>query len=183
MKTKTTPLKYNSYLSYLYANARKISLGHKLKAIYSFLKKYILVGRIFQYIRFFFIWIQTGAYFLIFSTALLILIPIIAISVLGFYLYTISIHNKYNKLFSKIIKSKKVCICFKENEYTATENCSNADIFIFVITNPFTQFTDCVKKINSTTFYISLSYFYSMKKHILDKNKTNVVYNQNGVDV
>ncbi len=181
MNTKTNPLKYKNYFSYLYANAKKTSIAHKIKDIYSFLKKYILVGRIFRYLRIFFIWIQTGAYFLIFSTALFILIPIVAISVLGFFLYVLTAHKKYNMYFLKLLKNRSVCISFKENENNLLENCSNADIFIFVITDPFTQLTECVRKIDSNTFYISMSYFYSMKKHILDKNKTNVVYSQDEV--
>lgn len=181
MNTKNNPLKYKNYFSYLYANAKKTTIAHKIKNVYSFLKKYILVGRIFRYLRIFFLWIQTGAYFLIFSTALLILIPLIVISVLGFLLYTIAIHKKYNNYFSKLFINKSLCISFKENENTITEKCSKADIIIFVITDPFTNLTDCVKVIDSNTFYISMSYFYSMKKHILDKNKTNVVYSQDEV--
>ncbi len=181
MNTKTNPLKYKNYLSYLYANAKKTTLAHKIKSIYSFLKKYILVGRIFRYLRIFFVWIQTGAYFLIFSTALFILIPLLSISVLVFFLYSSALHKKYNKYFLRLTKNKNVCISFSENENTIPEKCSSEDIYIYVITNPFTQLTECVRKINSNTFYISMSYFYSMKKHILDKNKTNVVYSQDEV--
>ena len=181
MNVKNNPLKYKNYFSYLYAGAKKTTVVHKVKSIYSFIRKYILVGRIFRYLRIFFIWIQTGAYFLIFSTALFILIPLIAISILGFFLYTISMHKKYNNYFSKIINNKTVCISFKQNENLISEKCSNADIVLYVITDPFTQLTECVRKIDSSTFYISMSYFYSMKKHILDKNQTKVVYNQDEV--
>lgn len=177
MNNKNNPLKYKNYFSYLYANAKKTTIAHKIKNIYSFLKKYILVGRIFKYFQIFFVWVQTGAYFLIFSTALFILIPLIAISVLGFFIYTVAVHRKFNKFFSKLTKNKSVCIYFKENENIITDKCSKADIIIYVITDPFTQLTECVKTIDSNTFYISMSYFYSMKKHILDKNKTNIVYN------
>lgn len=179
----TNPLKHKNYFSYLYANAKKTTIAHKIKGVYNFLKKYILVGRIFRYLRIFFVWIQTGAYFLIFSTALFVLIPLIVISVLGFSLYTAYVHRKYNKLFQKITNNKSICISFCENENSPFEKCLNADIFIFVITSPFTQLTECVREVNSNTFYISLSYFYSMKKHILDKNKSNVIYVQDEVVV
>ncbi len=183
MNTKNNPLKYKNYFSYLYANAKKTTIAHKIKSIYNFLRKYILVGRIFRFLRIFFIWIQTGAYFLIFSTALFIFIPLIVISVLGFLLYTADVHKKYNKYFSKLTKNKSVCISFKENENTITDKCLKSDIVIYVITDPFTQLTECVKSVAPNTFYISMSYFYSMKKHILDKNKVNVVYAQDEVIV
>ena len=181
MNEVNNPLKFKNYISYLYANAKKTTAAHKIKSVYNFLKKYILVGRIFKYLRIFFIWIQTGAYFFIFSTALFILIPLIAISLLGFFIYTLAMHKRYNNYFSKLIKNKSVCISFKQNENLISEKCSNADIVLYVITDPFTQLTECVRKIDSCTFYISMIYFYSIKKHILDKNKTKVVYNQDEV--
>ncbi len=180
-RTTNDPLKYKNYIAYLYANAKNTTAVHKIKSVYKFLRKYILVGKIFRYIRIIFIWIQTGAYFLLISTAIFILLPLVLVSVLGFCIYTMVMHKKNNKYFSSLIKKNKVCIIFKENENEITDICATSDIHIFVITSPFTQLTECVKMIDKQTFCISMSYFYSLKKHILDKNKSNVIYNHKEV--
>lgn len=180
---KNNPLNHKNYFSYLYSNAKHTSLGQSAKNIYKFLKKYILVGRIYRYARLLFIWIQTGAYFLLISTALIILIPVIVLSVLVFILYTLHMHKKYNKVFADLISNNTVCIIFKNSESEVQNACPDASIHIFVIRDPFTGLTDCVNIINSTTYIISMSYFYSLKKHVLEKTHARIDYLYNEEDL
>lgn len=180
---KSNPLNHKNYFSYLYSNAKHTPLVQSVKNIYKFLSKYILVGRIYRYARLLFIWIQTGAYFLLISTALIILIPIIVVSVLLFLLYTLHKHRKYNKVFTDLISNNKVCIIFKNNESEIQNACPDTSIHIFVIKDPFTGLTDCVNIIDSKTYMISMSYFYSLKKHVLERVSAKINYLNNEEDL
>ena len=181
MNNINNPLKYKNYFSYLFSNAKHTSLAQRIRHVYSFLRKYILAGRIFRYIRIIFFWLQTGTYFLLVSTVLLFLIPVILLSVLSFCVYRNIMHKRYNSYFLKVLKNHSVCIIFNETEKDITNRCNNCFIKFYVVTNPFTPFKNCVKMIDRDTFLISMSYFFSLRKHVLEKTKTEVFYEKREV--
>ena len=182
MNKQIDPLNHNSYFSYLKEQAKFTPIAQRISGIYKFLKKYILVGRIFRYARIVYLWIRTGAFFILYATSVIFILPIILIAFLAFLIYYFYSHKKYNNYFSKIIKSKILYIIFIEDEdeldqqYNITENV----IVIYVIKNPFSRLTTAVKKQRENIYLISMSYFYCLKKHILRKHNDNVKYMETG---
>ena len=183
MKPKNDPLKYKNYISYLYYSAANTTLAHKIKGIYKFLHKYILAGRIFRYTRIIFTWVSAGTYFLVILSSLVIIIPLIISSLLIFVIYTSYMHSKHNKFFKRLLVGNSVCIIFKETEDNVGNDCGDCEFKIYVIKNPFTKFSTCAEKLQDKVFIISMSYFYSLKRKILDKNIPNkTVYSKNEVN-
>lgn len=182
MNKQINPLNHNSYFSYLKEQAKYTPIAQRISGIYKFLKKYILVGRIFRYARIIYLWIQTGAFFILYATSVIFILPIILIASLTFLIYSFYSHRKNNKYFLKIIKNNIFYIIFLEDEeelnkkYGITEN----GIAIYVIKNPFSQLTTAVKKQRKNVYLISMSYFYCLKKHILEKHNDNVRYMETG---
>ena len=179
-KTKD-PQNYKNYLSYLYANAKHTSFAQRIKQIYLFFNKYILAGRILRYIRILVLWIQTGTYFVLFSTALLFVLPFFILSFLCFCICRYFMHKKYNSYFRKVLKNQSVCIIFNKKEEYINEYCNGCSLKIFVLTNPFTPFKSCVKQIGKTNYLISMSYFFSLKNNVLNKTNTKVIYEKEDV--
>ena len=174
----TNPLKHRSYISYLRFYGKNTPFISKIYFIFKFFQKYILVGRIFRYARIIFLWLETGTFFLLYATAFIVLLPIIIFILLGLFLYTLETHRKYNKIFSSKIKNTRFRIRFTEDEKNIDiqKYHSEAVINITVIKSPFTQLHSAVKRYANNTYIISLYYFYSLKRTVLDKNADNVEY-------
>lgn len=174
----TNPLKYKSYIAYVKHYGKHTPFFAKIYYIFKFFKKYILVGRIFRYAKIIFLWLETGTFFLLYATAFIILLPLIILLIWGLFLYTLTVHRKFNKLFTNKIQYTKFDIYFLDDE----ENIDQQDYLnqnnmkIFVIKSPFTQLHSAVKKAADNTYIISLYYFYSLKRKVLDKHPNNVTY-------
>lgn len=176
MNIKQDPQNYKNYFSYLYANARNTTFAQRIRHVYLFINKYILAGRIFRYLKLILFWLQTGTYFVVFSTALVFILPILLMTFLFFCVYRNIMHKKYDSYFRTVLKNQSVCIIFNKSEKYINENHSNFSSTIYVITNPFTPLKSCVKKIGKNTFIISMSYFFSLKNNVLCKCNPNVIY-------
>lgn len=174
----TNPLKYKSYIAYLRVYGKKTPFISKLYDIFKFLRKYLLVGRIFRYAKIVFLWLETGTFFLLYATVFIILLPLIILILLGLFLYTLNVHRKYNKIFSLKIKHTKFNVIFFDDEKNINplDYPSNNCIKIFVIKSPFTQLHSAVKRYDKDSYIISLYYFYSLKRKVLDKYPNNVTY-------
>ena len=175
-KRNTHPLKYKSYFSYIKAKTKNNGLYQNAKNVYTFFQNYILIGRILRYIKIFIIWIETGAYFLMFVSLLVIIMPILILLCLSFYLHTVFLNQKNNKKFLKLISDYDFCIFFINSEEEILTECDSKNVIIYVYTNPFSKLTASSRQLKNNTFIINVSYFYSLKKHVLDKNKNKVIY-------
>ena len=174
----TNPLKYKSYIAYVKHYGKHTPFIAKIYYIFKFFRKYILVGKIFRYAKIIFLWLETGTFFLLFATVFIILLPIIILILLGLYLYTLSIHRKYNKIFAIKIQDTLFEVTFLDNEKSIENNYKTTSntLKIIVIKSPFTQLHSAVKKAADNTYIISLYYFYSLKRKVLDKHPNNVTY-------
>ena len=174
----TNPLRYKSYIAYLKVYGKNTPFISKIYYIFKFFRKYILVGRIFRYAKIIFLWLETGTFFLLYATVFIILLPLIILILLVLFLYTLNVHRKANRFFLEKIQYTKFNVIFLDDEknikpcdYTS-HNC----IKIFVIQSPFTQLHSAVKRYDDDSYIISLYYFYSLKRKVLDKHSKNVTY-------
>ncbi|MBE6717976.1 MAG: hypothetical protein E7574_01800 [Ruminococcaceae bacterium] len=179
---KLNPLNYKSYFAYLKEQTKNTSIGMRVSGVYKFLKKYIFVGRLFRYARTAFLWIQTGTFFIVYATAVIFILPVIIVAILSFCFYTFSIHHRCNKYFSKMIKNNYFYIFFLEDEghIDVSSNKQDDGIVLYVVKNPFSQLTTAVKRYDKDKYFISMNYFYCLKKQVLDKNKSQVNYYDKG---
>lgn len=174
----TNPLKYKSYISYLRVYGKQTPFISKLYDIFKFLRKYILVGRIFRYAKIIFLWLETGTFFLLYATIIVILLPLFILILLGLFLFTLNVHRKANRFFLKKIQTTEFDIIFLDDEKNIkpcdynSYNC----IKLYVIKSPFTQLHSAVKQYDNNSYIISLFYFYSLKRKVLDKHSKNVNY-------
>ena len=94
------------------------------------------------------------------------------------FLYTLSIHKKYNKTFETKIQNTEFDIYFTDDEKNIDLNIINnsKSLKIIVIKSPFTNLHSAVKKHKDDSYIISLYYFYSLKRKVLDKHPSKVNY-------
>ena len=177
MSTKNIdPLKHKTYFSYLKAKTKTQGLYKNVKNIYTFFQKYILVGRIIRFIRLFILWLEAGAYFLLVVSFSVVVLPLLLIIIVSFHLHSAFIHRKMNKSFLKMIDRFNFVVIFIASPDKADKQCDNSNICIYVLTNPYAKLTASSKRITENVFMINTNYFYSLKKHVLDKNKSKVIY-------
>ena len=171
------PLMYKNFFGYISAHIKHISITTGIREIYMFLKKYLFLGRIIRIIRFVFIWLQTSAYFIFFSLFFFTLIPVFILALSILYLFSVCRHKKHNRYFHSLIDNNCFVINFISSyeEYIHDERNQN-NLYIYVLKRPLGMLPYAVKKIDSNNYFISLSYFYCLKKHILDKNKEKTIY-------
>ena len=81
-----------------------------------------------------------------------------------------------------MIKTNYFYIFFLEDEghIDVLSNKQDDGIVLYVIKNPFSQLTTAVKRYDKDEYFISMNYFYCLKKQVLDKNKSQVIYYDKG---
>lgn len=176
-------LKYKSFSSYLIKHLSKLPFIIRFKEIYLFLRKYIFIGRIVKIIGNAVIIIQASAVFILYASIALFIIPALIIVFLLLYFFKLKQYNNINKMFLRKLKSKKIKITFIDDEepFTSNDKISNDTLSVYVSEDPFFYLPKTIKKIDSNSYLISASYFYSFKKHIIDKNEHKIYYDQEEV--
>ena len=172
------PLYFKNYFSYLYHGAKNTTVGTKIKNIYKFFKKYILVGRIFRIAKAVFLWVKAGTYLLLVSSALVVLVPLTTVSAISFASYTLREHKRCNKGFTRLLQTNDFRMLFSDKESLPIEKTNFNGISIVVITDPFTGLSTCAKKYDNKHYFISTCYFYSLRKHVLKKHPEKIFYDK-----
>lgn len=171
------PLQYKGYLQYLTSHLNYLSVKLGIRGIYIFLKKYLFLGKIIKFVRFIFIWVQTSTYLIFFSAFFLFLIPLFILVFLILFLFSVCRHKRSNRLFAHLIKDHNFLIYFSDiPQNMAKESDGKNTVFITVVKNPVAMLPYAIKKHDGDHYIISLSYFYDLKKHILDTNTEKVKY-------
>ena len=168
------PLKFKNYFSYLYSNLTHTPLGQSIKNIYLFFRRYVLVGRIFRITRLLFIYTQTCAYILFLSTFLLILMPVLFCVLLVFILNNISLYRKYNKFFSAHFRNQSIVVTFSDNAAAVAGN--DSAVKINVSDKVFFKNLKCAIKTKDKNYDVTLPYFYSLKRNVLNTHTEKVTY-------
>lgn len=175
MKQKTVhPLRFKNYFSYLYTSLKYTPIGQTAKSIYRFFGRYILVGRIFKIARAVFIYAETCAYILFLSTLFLILVPVLICILLVFILKNILLYRRCNKYFSRIIGNQNVIVFFSCDNNTVQHD--DTAVTLNVSSRAFFKSLGCAKRKNTKAFTITLPYFYSLKRRVLNKKGVDVTY-------
>lgn len=171
------PLQYKGYLQYLASHLNYLSVKLGIRGIYLFLKKYLFLGKIIKIVRFIFIWVQTSTYLIFFSAFFLFLIPIFILVFLILFLFSVCRHKKLNRMFARLITDHNISVSFSDTTKSNEEEYQRENtVFITVVKNPIALLPHAIKKQDKNNYLVSLSYFYDLKKHILDTNSEKVKY-------
>ena len=138
-----------------------------------------------RYIRKIVIFVETSAFFIIYATIFIILIPLILLTLLIAYIFSLCRYAKYNKIFAEKIIDSNFTVYFWNgdenimNEYISSSESQLQENEIILIAHSDSIGTPllAVKEENEYIYHISMGYFYSLKKHVLDKNCNKVTYN------
>ncbi len=184
-QTNINPLEYRSVFAYFKAKFKITPAGKRFDAISHHLKKYLIITRILRYIRKIVLFIETSAFFIIYATVFIILIPLILLTLLIAYIFSLCRYAKYNKIFAEKIIDSNFTVYFWNgdenimNEYISSSESQLQENEIILIAHSDSIGTPllAVKEENEYIYHISMGYFYSLKKHVLDKNCNKITYN------
>ncbi len=183
-KQQIHPLNYKNLFSFLKAKFKATQAGKRFGAVSRHLKKYLIITRILRYIRKIVIFVETSAFFIIYATVFIILIPLILFLLLITYIFSLCRYAKYNKIFAEKIIGSKFTVYFWNGdeeilkEYISTLESQPQGNEIILIAHSGSIGTPllAVKEKSKYIYHISMGYFYSLKKHVLDKNKGKTTY-------
>ncbi len=172
-------LNHKSFFSYLVNHLSKLPFITRFKEIYMFLRKYIFIGRILKITKSIIIFLQAGTFFILFASVMLVIIPPVFVVLLVIFFIRHNKYRIYNKEFGKLIKHYKFSIVFIDDDEFSVKTfpvCSKESVTLFVSENPAFIVPKTIKKIDTRCFLISTGYFFSLKKHIIDKNESKIIY-------
>ncbi len=178
------PLEYRSIFAYFKAKFKITPAGKRFDAVTRHFKKYLIITRVLRYIRKIVVFIETSAFFIIYATIFIILIPLILLLMLIAYIFSLCRYAKYNKIFTeKIIDSKFTVYFWNGDEEILKEYISSSEsplqeneIILIAHSGSIGTPLLAVKEKSENIYHISMGYFYSLKKHVLDKNPNKVTY-------
>ena len=172
-------LKHNSFYSYLKKHLSKLPLVSRFKEIYVFLRKYLIIGRILRITKSIILFLQASTVLIIFATVILIVLPLVVMVLLVIFFTRLRQYKFYNKQFGKLIKKFKFCVVFiDDDEFSANSPslCSEEYVTLFVSENPMFLIPKIIKRLDKNCFFLCTGYFYSLKKHIINKHQSQVFY-------
>ena len=181
---KLHPLKYKNFFSFFQAKIKATPVGMRLLAISKPFRKYIRITRILRHIRKIVIFVETSAFFIIYATIFIILIPLILLVLLLIYLFSLCRYAKYTRIFArKIVDSNFTVYFWDGNEemlkdfiaFLKAQHQVNEIVLIAYSDSLCTPLL-AVKEENEYIYHISMGYFYSLKKNVLDKNDGKINY-------
>lgn len=164
--------RHNGYFSYLIAYISSMPLSLRIKEIYLYFRKYFLLGRIFRILIIVYNFIKTGAYFFILASVSFTLLPICAVLIVISNIYKKIKEASLNKYFYKLAKQNKIRLFFFDDPNELSSS-FKYDIIIAVNKNPTSFVPYLARRIDKGFYIVSLRYYYSLKKHIINRQASN----------
>ena len=161
--------KCRSYPDYLIKSFKATQFGGVFAKIASFFRKSLLITRILRAIWLFLSYIQTGAFFLIAFSFLIVLLPALLIFALFVSAVNFFRFGKQNKFFKKLLEDKECEVYFVTDDHVMPENGNET---IRIVVHPFRFFKTDRK--GKTDYHIGMPYFFSLKRNVL--RGKNVIY-------
>ena len=171
--TKLDVNKHSGYFSFLFAYIASKPFSARIKEIYRYFRKYFLLGRIFRIFIIAYNFIKAGAYFFIIASVFVVLLPLFLILIVISASFTKNKEIKLNRYFCKLSKNRKISLYFFDTP-NDLDLISGYDILIAVNKNPTSFVPFLARRIDNNFYIISLRYYYSLKKHIINKRGCNV---------
>ncbi len=180
----SSPLKHKNFYSYFVSRLKETPAGMRIQKTAKHFKKYILITKFLRYTWNILMFIQTSAFYIIYATILIVLIPVILMILAVLFLFSLFRYKKYNKFFEKKFLSSTCRVYFwNGNDVSLKYLISNIkahpkenEITIIAYSGSFGHPLLAVNEETESVYHISMGYFYSLKKHVLDKNHENIIY-------
>ncbi len=170
------PTQFKSFFSYLKARFKNTPVGMRYQAFMKHMKKYFVIAKVFKWIRRIITFVQASAFVIIYATFIIILIPILLCFILFYLVYSLFRFKKYNKLFSSMLKTKELSVHFlgkHDDEFidndTVLDLPPNETVHLIAYNSSIISPLSAVKSLGNNTYRISMSYYYSLKRRVLDK--------------
>lgn len=154
-----------SYPDYLKKSFKATPFGEKFTKASKYLRKSFAVTRVLRFI-FRMIWIvlsyiQTGAFFLISFSVLVVLLPALVIFLLALVLTYLFKFRKANEFFTELLKGKKTSVFFVTDE---TDGIPESDGDCVIVVHSHRLFVK--KRESERVWHIGMPYFFSLKKKV-----------------
>lgn len=158
-----------SYPDYLKKSFKATPFGEKFTKASKYLRRSFAVTRallfVFRMIWLVLSYIQTGAFFLISFSVLIVLLPALVIFLLILILTSFFKFRKANEFFAELLNGKRVSVFFVNDETTDIPE-SDGDCVIVVHSHRlFVR-----KRESNRVCHIGMPYFFSLKKKVLPKS-------------
>ena len=181
-------LKASSLSDYLLWQLRTASPIQRIKHFWSLFKTFRTVALAFRITTAVFLFLETGTLFLLSAAVLLVLLPIVALTLMGCILVAALRSRKANQQMRKILSDKRVFVAIPTAEeltkYSIANRSENAPC-IYLVVSPYWvsskgilesgKFYFTVRKESPNVYLVRRYYFFSLKKHVLAKCR-NVSY-------
>ena len=151
-----------NYFDYLKKSFKATPFGSRFTKIAGFFRKSLLVTRVLRAIWLALSYIQTGAFFIISFSFLLILLPALLLFAAIVFLFNIFKYKKTNAFFKEQLKDKE-CVVYFVNEDTVLPEKREDEIRITVHTSRFFV----LKKREKDDYHIGIRYYFSLRKNVL----------------
>lgn len=171
-----------SLSDYLLRQLRTASPIQRFKRFWSFFKAFRTVALAFRITTAVFLFLETGTLFLLSAAVLLVLLPIVALTLMGCILIAALRSRKANRQMRKILSGKRVYVKIPTAEdltkYSIANRSENVPC-IYLVVSPYWvsskgiheggRFYFTVRKEAPNVYLVRRYYFFSLKKHVLDK--------------
>jgi len=177
-----------SLSDYLLQQLRAASPIQRFKHFWSIFKAFRTVAFAFRITTTVFLFLETGTLFLLSAAVLLVLLPIVALILMGSILIAALRSRKANRQMEKILSEKKVYVQIPTTEelteHTVAEHADESSCVSLVVSPYWVsrkgicasgKFYFTVRKEMPSVYLVRRYYFFSLKKHVLTKCK-NVTY-------